>query len=331
MLRGNSVAPQSLSQLFFQQRTKEARYCEIVMAHLSVSTGLSHGRNHLVAGGYAKCMEAMLNAGVSPGVRGQYATLDEELGIASGELDRSLRHSSALRQKVVDLLDALNDHLTTQQTGRTASTELRSIATDFDSDAPAIGALQRLKALSFALKSATPSNDITRLSDTVVTDAWTGFDIERVKSRYPHCQEKLQRRLGVMNRLRRIRLQDAEEEWVRKLHRAARRDFDQRQQADGTVLLNDDVRPFQEVLNDYDASRLSDTSSDVSSLSSGFKSMMSIMPTHGESSAEPRTAIPLSELRKLPPLPREIRDMTDLRCPFCKVLLAPGLQEDEWQ
>jgi hypothetical protein len=191
-----------------------------------------------------------------------------------------------------------------------------------------------LVALLSTFKEPTPSDDIQRLSKAVSEDIYTQFDIRRIKDKFPKCHEKLQRRLGTLNRLRRLRLQDAQYAFQRRAQIAMYRDFNARQNPSGPVLLDETRRPLPELLDEYAPEDMSETSS-IASYTSGYPSVqwdVDSAGTENEGQAmEPRAIGPDVGRLQIPRMPKPIRDGTDMQCPFCKLSLETGVDEEGWQ
>ncbi|PSN72733.1 kinase-like protein [Corynespora cassiicola Philippines] len=131
-------------------------------------------------------------------------SLAEDVGIASGQLDRKLRHCSGLRAQVMKLLQNLDE--------RASNAQSFALMKGFDDEIETLlnTTLHNLVVLLSTMKDPAPSDDIERLSQAVHEDTFTQFDIRRVQDKFPSCDPKLHRRIGALNRLRRFRIQDAQ-------------------------------------------------------------------------------------------------------------------------
>jgi hypothetical protein len=295
----------------------------------------NRSRSRTVAQGYRECLKAVNEKGSSQS-RALFKSLGEKTGIESGQLDRMLQHSSALRRKLVGLLSTLQSSLELgkNETASPSGRALRSVTSQADFD-PLIGStISSIVALVSATKWPAPSDNLERLTGTVVADDYTRFDIEIVQQKFPLCDKKLQRRLGILNRLRRLKLQDAQDEHLRQIQRALQEYFNSRQNTSGPLLLDNPDKPFQQILAEYEQGNSDDTSS-IASYTTGYRSIQFDpspefnLSTKGDS--QPRSLLPQTAPRKMPGIPKFIRDQTDIECPLCRLPLEPEIQEAAWQ
>lgn len=290
-------------------------------------------RNRTVLAAFEQCL-ALLPESVSPEARERFKAVGSELGIESGVLDRMLRRSSSLRQILIQQLTTLKSVLLVESPNHSGKIKMRKLG-GADIEAAVTRTTHSLLALLSALKEPTPSDDIQRLSKSVVEDAYTKFDITRIKDKFPRCQEKLQRRLGILNRLRRLRFQDTQSGLLRKVQNVVQRDFEARQNPTGPLILDDTNTAPTGLLDDIAPGDLSDTSS-ITSYSSGYYSLPLGMDTKAPNpqdmpELEPHTTTSISGTLQIPSMPAAIRKRTNMRCPFCYSELDENVDDSGWR
>jgi hypothetical protein len=284
--------------------------------------------NRTVLAAFARCLK-LLPSSVSAKYQEQFIAFRREIGIERGQLDRMLRHSSSLRRTLIDQLSTLESILLTEL--QTPMRQLEGV----DIHSAVTHTISSVVALLSALREPTPSDDIQRLSKTVIEDNYTQFDISRIKDKFPQCPEKLTRRLGILNRLRRLRFQDGQTAFLRKIQIAAWKDFESRQQRTGPVILDDTNNTLSAMLEDIMAGEISDTCS-VASYSSGYGSVrweteMVNLSQQDLPQLEPEASITQAIPLHIPTMPERIRRHTDMRCPFCYLELDHLIDDEDWQ
>ncbi|KAH0559895.1 hypothetical protein GP486_003587 [Trichoglossum hirsutum] len=292
----------------------------------------ARARDRKILAAFEECV-ALLPTTTSRPSREQFQALAQGLGIDSGDLDHMLRHSGALRRRVIGLLRQLRQILSEEQLP-SGSQNLNRNINGPDIESALDYTTCSLVALLSTFKEPTPSDDIQRLSKAVSEDIYTQFDIQRMKDKFPKCHEKLQRRLGILNRLRRLRFQDAQFAFQRRAQIAMYRDFNARQNSSGPILLDETRRSLPELLDEYASEDMSETSS-IASYTSGYSSVQWDADSAGSENetqaAEPRAIRPDVEPLQIPRMPKPIRDGTDTQCPFCKLSLEAGIDAEDWQ
>lgn len=263
--------------------------------------------------------------------------LDEDVGISTGQLDRVLRHSSMFSEYVITLLQ----RITTLQQRSDRPGALRVVTRGMQDEPEEVLIIRRLKAFIDKLQDPTPSDDIERLSEAVLDDANTQYDTRRVREKFLDCDPKLQNRIGVLNRLRRLRLQDFQRSFEKRVASAIQFEQEKHQQlgsgsAQSPRVLPDTQIPLNELLHSYgsdgDRSEASSISSDDSSGYQSFKTRDQNLVTV-QGAVEPQVPIERDVILKLPEIPSYLKFPTkdDTRCPFCLCTLQNGLTLDQWK
>lgn len=158
---------------------------------------------------YVICKDLMAKSGLD---NGDLTVWGEALRIEDGRLDKALRRSSSTRRRVQRIFTAIETELMTEVDLTGAGAEDRTIEEDIaarleirDSVTESI---QQLARLSKVLTDPVPSDDLKRMTGASMAETFTQFDIKHVADKFPWASEKLQRRLGIVNRLRRWRIRD---------------------------------------------------------------------------------------------------------------------------
>src|SRR5205814_640665 len=107
-----------------------------------------------------------------------------------------------------------------------------------------------------------------------------------------------------------------------------------RQDPSGPVLLDETRRPLPEILKEYAPEDMSETSS-MASYTSGYRSIQwdedSTDAGNEGQAMEPPIIRPDIGPLQIPRMPKPIRGGTDMQCPFCKLSLETGIDEESWQ
>lgn len=139
----------------------------------------------------------------------------DALRIEDGRLDKALRRSSSIRRRVQRCLEAIEFDLTTEVELTGEGSEDKTIEENIEDQnsrleirASVIESIQQLTRLSKILADPVPSDDLKRMTSASMAETFTQFDIKHVTDKFPWASVNLQRRLGIINRLRRWRIRD---------------------------------------------------------------------------------------------------------------------------
>jgi hypothetical protein len=195
------------------------------------------------------------------------------------------------------------------------------------------------------LKDPTPSDSIARLSQAVQEDVFTRFDVETVRNKFPDCNPKLHRRIGALNRLRRLRSQDAQHEFERTIAIAMERKRETESRspivpgsAQQPVLLDHNRIALAQLLEDFGVSNNDSEAASVASTSasSGYepwslreddsKDIGIMKPQFMRTGNQPLT-IPRLPLKSSATLDRT----NTSNCPFCMMSMERQLIQTEWE
>jgi hypothetical protein len=241
-----------------------------------------------------------------------------ELRIADGHLDRALRRSSSLRRIVEKHLANL-----------ASLTALPQGSENEESDAEIKQIIDRLADLSPLLKSPRHSDDLKRLKRDIMSDADTKADIAQVAYNFPQADKKLQRRLGIMNRLRRFRFSDIEEAQQRRWQALLHSKLISGKATPGLVLMDEGSgsNVFSELRDELQSNSAFTMSESPSSPYSGV--LDESLEDFSGSVVQDR--IPETAPPQFPPLPEFMRLDYTAPCPFCKEQEFPEWNDELWR
>jgi len=176
---------------------------------------------------YLVCKDLMTKSGLD---NDDLTVWAEALRIEDGRLDKALRRSSSTRRRVQRCLESIEIDLITKVDLTGAGSEDKTIEENIEDQntrleirASVTESIQQLTRLSKILADPVPSDDLKRMTSASMAETFTQFDIKHVTDKFPWASVKLQRRLGIINRLRRWRIRDlqiANRDAVKEMSRA---------------------------------------------------------------------------------------------------------------